>query len=354
MIDLDDLNNFEKLDSQKMYLLIDHLPAQLKNAWDMGMVQPLPDISGIRSVVVAGMGGSAIGADLLCGYSASKLHIPMNVIREYDLPAWVQGPETLVIASSHSGNTEETLSVWFQAKERGCRLLAVTTGGKLEAEAHQAGVPCWHFDFHGQPRAAVGYSFGLLLSLFSRMGFMPDHSLEIAETVETMTEQQSRLQAGVVAAENPAKLLARQMAGRFVAILGSGILAPVARRWKGQVSEIAKAWAQFESLPEADHNTLAGIQQPAEELEQLLVIFLSGGCDHPRNRLRIDLTAKELSLAGIRNEIHQTCGSSPLSDLWTALHFGDYASFYLAMSYGVDPTPITVMDKLKRALAQVG
>jgi glucose/mannose-6-phosphate isomerase len=353
-MDLDDLKKFEILDSQKMYDHIDKLPAQLKDAWEMGKLQPLPQLQGIRSIVVAGMGGSAIGADLLCGYSASISPFPVTVVREYDLPAWVQGPETLVIASSHSGNTEETLSAWAQAQARGCRLMAVTTGGKLESLAQQEGVTCWHFNFNGQPRAAVGYSFGLLLSLFSQIGILPDQSGEVEKAIEAMEEQKDSLQAKVTETHNPAKMLARQMAGRFVAILGSGVLAPVSRRWKGQVSEIAKAWAQFEFLPEADHNTLAGIEKPSEALERLLVILLAGNCDHPRNHLRIELTAKELGVAGISTVVHLAQGESILANLWTALHFGDYVAFYLAMEYGVDPTPITVMDNLKRSLAQAG
>ncbi len=351
---LGDQRDFKILDTQNMYSHIEHLPEQLMSAWKLGMQQSLPETRVVRSVVIAGMGGSAIGADLLLGYSAAIGPTPLTVIREYDLPSWVQGPETLFIASSHSGNTEETLSAWAEAKRRSCSMLAITTGGKLETEAHQAGAPCWHFDFSGQPRAAVGYSFGLLLCLFSRMGFLPEQSGAIVEAVQAMKEQQVILHIGVPVSRNPAKRLAEKMAGRFVVIMGSGVLAAVARRWKGQVSENAKAWAQFEFLPEADHNTLAGIQNPPYTLKQLFVIFLSGGCDHVRNRLRIELTSKELGLAGIMTAIHPAGGNSTLANLWTTLHFGDYASFYLAMAYGVDPTPITVMEKLKLSLARAG
>ena len=217
---LGDQRDFKILDTQNMYSHIDHLPEQLMSAWKLGMQQSLPETRIVRSVVIAGMGGSAIGADLLLGYSASIGPTPLTVIREYDLPSWVQGPETLFIASSHSGNTEETLSAWAEAKRRGCSMLAITTGGKLETEAHQAGVPCWHFDFSGQPRAAVGYSFGLLLCLFSRMGFLPEQSGAIIEAVQAMKEQQVSLQVGVPVSRNAAKRLAENMAGRFVVIMG--------------------------------------------------------------------------------------------------------------------------------------
>ena len=148
-MDLDDLAQFRSLDPQDMIGQIYTLPEQLAEAWDIGMYLPLPNMDGLKNVVISGMGGSAIGADLLAAYAAPLCSVPIVVYRDYGLPAWVRGPENLVIVSSHSGNTEETLGVFEQARSKGCRVLVITTGGKL-AELAQAGeVPLWRFSHTG-------------------------------------------------------------------------------------------------------------------------------------------------------------------------------------------------------------
>jgi len=296
------------------------------------------------------MGGSAIGADLLAAYCEPLCRVPILVHRDYNLPAWARGPETLCIASSHSGNTEETLSAFEQAVEADCRILAICTGGKLAAAAQNTGAALWRFEHHGQPRAAVGYSFGLLLAVFARLGLIPDPENELREAVAAMQQQQENLGAEVVAAKNPAKRMAGQLLNRWVTVFGAGLLAPVARRWKGQISEVAKAWGQFEFLPEANHNTLAGIENPENILPQMMVIFLQSPSDHPRNQLRSDLTRQILLLQGIATDFIHAQGETRLAHLWATLHLGDYVAYYLAMAYGVDPTPVEMIEGLKHEM----
>lgn len=349
-MNLDDTIWFESVDKSNMLAEIDGLPDQLETAWKLGSQLELPSFSGINQVLVAGMGGSAIGADLLAAYIEPLSRIPLFVQRDYTLPAWATGSQTLVIASSHSGNTEETLSVFEQALQAGCQILVISTGGKLAENASSAGIPVWKFDHTGQPRAAVGFSFGLLLALFSRQGWIPDQASEIADALAAMRDQQSKLRADVPTVQNPAKRQAGQLMGRWVMILGSGLLAPVARRWKGQLNELAKAWGQFEALPEADHNTLAGINHPEEMLTNTLVVFLRAASDHQRNRQRSELTQQSFMVAGLGTDFYIAKGSSRLAQLWTAIHYGDYTGYYLAMAYGVDPTPIPAISSLKNAM----
>ncbi len=349
-MDLNQWERFPEIDTQNMLGEMDRLPEQLSAAWDLAQRMPLPALDGVQRIVVAGMGGSAIGADLLAAYVAPTCPLPVTVWRDYELPAWAEGPTTLVIASSHSGNTEETLSAFAVARARGCRLLAVTTGGQLAQQAVEAGAVLWRFEHHGQPRAAVGYSFGLLLGLFARLRLIPDPERELHETIEVMRTQQALLQAQVPVERNPAKALARRLYGRWVAVFGSGVLAPVARRWKGQISEIAKAWAQFEFLPEADHNTLAGILYPEEVLLRTTAIFLTGTAEHSRNQLRARLTQEAFAREGLATETVAAAGETRLAQQWTLLHYGDYVSYYLAMLYETDPTPVTAIEGFKAAL----
>jgi len=349
-MNLNDHEKFSELDSQNMLAEIKSLPEQLGTAWQEASEFPLEEHRNIQQVIVAGMGGSAIGADLVKSYIAPLSKVSLQVHRDYDLPAWADGPETLVIASSHSGNTEETRSAMEAALMRGCRLLAVTTGGKIAELAGQQDVNLWTFNHHGQPRAAVGYSFALLLNAFYRLNFILDPGDEIQDAVKEMEKQRALLAPQLPDHQNPAKRLAGQLIDRWVSVFGADLLAPVARRWKGQISEIAKAWGQFEDLPEADHNTLAGVVNPEEVLTKTIALFLKSSYNHPRNQRRIDLTKMNMMLEGISTDLIDASGSSRLAQMWTLIQFGDYTAYYLAMAYGVDPTPVAAIENLKKEL----
>ncbi len=352
-MNLDDLDAFKKLDTLNMLGEIDNLPDQLAKAYELGMQQELPDVKGVRQVLIAGMGGSAIGADLLASYSASLAPLPVSVHRDYGLPLYARGPETLVICSSHSGNTEETLDAFDAALQAGCRIMAVCTGGELAKRAREKNLPIWTFEHKGQPRAAVGYSFGLLLALFERLGFIPNQKEAMQDAVHFMKRSQETLKAEIPAAKNSAKRYAGQLMGRWVTVMGSGLLTTVARRWKGQINEVAKAGANFEFLPEADHNTLAGTENPEETLNaHTMTIFLCAPSDHPRNHLRSELTRKAFMLEGLNTDFIEARGDTPLAHMWTTILFGDYMASYLAMGYGVDPTPIKSLVDFKRAMAE--
>lgn len=352
-MNLDDLSLMKSLDPQNMLDEIDNLPKQLAQAWELGQNSPLPPTQhAIRNIIISGLGGSAIGADLLAGYAASQCPVTVTVHRDYGLPAFAKGPETLFIASSHSGNTEETLDAFAHALAAGCNMMTVCTGGKLAEKAAAAGVPCWQFPHKGQPRAAVGFSFGLLLAAFSRLGLLPPQAALVAEAVAAMQAQQETLRAETPAATNPAKRYAGQLVGRWVTVFGSGPLTTVARRWKGQINELAKAPANFEFLPEADHNCLAGIINPADLLaSKTLTLFLRAPSDHPRNALRAEITRQTFMLEGLNTDFYLARGNSPLAHIWTALHFGDYMAYYLALAYQIDPTPVDALTTLKAALA---
>jgi glucose/mannose-6-phosphate isomerase len=352
-MNLDDLDLFQKLDSQNMLAEIDGLPDQLKSAWDLGLTLPLPDVKDIQRVVVAGMGGSAIGADLVSALVMDTCSVPVIVHRDYGLPACARGKETLVICSSHSGNTEETLDAFDVALKNKCSVAAVCTGGELAKRAKENNIISWTFDHKGQPRAAVGFSFGLLLALFFRLNLIPDPASELEEAVAAMKRSQEHLRADVPAVKNPAKRYAGQLMGRWVIVMGAGILAPVARRWKGQINEIAKAGASFEVLPEADHNALAATINPDEVLNpHTMTLFMRSPSDHPRNRLRSDLTRQMFMLEGMNTDVVDARGDSPLAHMWTLILFGDYMAYYLAMAYGVDPTPVDALVNFKKAMME--
>lgn len=349
-MDLNDYQNFPLIDTDNMIGHIDALPAQLLEAYQLGMSLELPTNGMVSKILVAGMGGSAIGADLLAAYLADRLPVPLIVHRDYDLPAFATGKETLVVVSSHSGNTEEALAAFDAALRGGCQLLTICTGGALEQKSLAAGIPVWKFEHQGQPRTAVGYSFGLLLALLVRLGLIAEQVHEVEQACTVMTALQSRIRVDIPLMQNPAKRQAGQFIDRHVTIFASGLLSPVARRWKTQFNEVAKAFAAFEVLPEADHNTLAGIFNPDQLVTHEYAMFLSAPLDHPRNTERIAKTREILILEGIGTDTFTAKGDTRLAQIWSSLLFGDYVAYYLAILYGTDPTPIPPITALKDEL----
>ena len=168
--------------------------------------------------------------------------------------------------------------------------------------------------------------------------------------VDEMKKQRETLAADLPDHQNPAKRMAGQLIDRWVSVFGADLLAPVARRWKGQISEVAKAWGQYEDLPEADHNTLAGVLNPEENLLKTMALFLYAETNHPRNRRRIELTKKNFMIEGISTDLIQAKGETRMAQMWTTVQFGDYTAYYLAMAYDVDPTPVAAIENLKREL----
>lgn len=340
------------LDPENMLGYIDALPDDLEKAWWLGHQLPLPMAEQPTAVLICGMGGSAIGGDFLGSYLRDRCPVPIITHRDYGLPAWAEGPRTLVICSSHSGNTEETLSSFAEALKRGCSVLALTTGGKLGEQAGTNGVPAWVFEHEGQPRTAIPFGFGMLLGLLNRLGLAGFVDEEVADAVAVMRERREDLTAAAGLERNGARRLAGQLINRNIAIFAAGELEVIARRWKTQINELAKAWASFEGLPEMNHNTLAGLQFPESLYDRTSALFLVSQGDHPRNKLRIEASMRTFLQAGISTDALQASGSSRLAQMWSLLQMGDYVSYYLALNYGVDPTPVEALSRLKNFLAK--
>jgi glucose/mannose-6-phosphate isomerase len=181
---------------------------------------------------------------------------------------------------------------------------------------------------------------------------IPDPANELSGAITAMRKQQMDLKAEVPVVRNIAKREAGQLVGRWVMVFGSDVLEPVARRWKTQINELAKAWAQYEVLPEADHNALAGLSHPEGGLSSAMALFLRAPSYHPRNLLRAELTKQAYMLEGLNTDFMDAQGESALSQQWTALHLGDYVAYYLAMLYEIDPTPIPALEGFKKQLSE--
>lgn len=348
---LDDVAALGRLDRSGMLAAAAALPDQVADAWTRTRGLSLPEAHRhATAVAVLGMGGSAIGGDLTKGIWSDRLRVPLEVVRGYDLPAWV-GPTTLVVASSYSGATEETISAFGQAAERRCPAVIISTGGTLLEVARRAGLPHVSFPGGGQPRAAVGYSVTSLGGVLERAGMLQLDDPEVAEAVATARAAVGANGPAVPTADNAAKRLAWAAVDRLPIVEASGFLAPVARRWKTQINENSKSVAAYEELPEATHNAIVGYAQPDDLRDHQLVVFLESDDDHPRNALRARLSRELLDSAAIDHQVITAAGPSRFARALDAIVLGDHMSIYLAALYGEDPTPVQAISELKQAMA---
>jgi len=350
---LDDLAAMRRLDCEDMLGRIVEMPGQCRSAWERVASFKLPSTyRQAREVLILGMGGSAIGGDLLRTLVADECPLPVLVNRQYTVPAFV-GERTLVIASSYSGNTEETLTAFRAALDKGAMGLVITTDGKLARMAETHDLPFYRIEYRSVPRAALAHSFVPLLGIFQQLGFIADKGDDLAEAVEVMEQLQADIGPQVATEDNPAKQLAQRLHGKLPIVYGAGHLSAVARRWKGQFNENSKGWAFFEEMPELDHNAILGSHWPRELVPYLLVVMLTSAGDHPRNRLRFQVTRELLEQEGVAVETVSARGNCRLAQMLSSIHFGDFVSFYLAMLNGANPTETETIERLKQRLAQV-
>jgi glucose/mannose-6-phosphate isomerase len=298
-------------------------------------------------LVVAGMGGSAIGGALARSVLGDRASRPIVLARGYALPSWTT-TDTTVLCSSYSGNTEETLGVYEAAQALGARTLVTTTGGKLAEQARADGVPVIPIPGGFQPRAAVAYALVIALEVAGRCGV----GERLHSEVDVAAAHAERLvsQWGPDGDEDCLpKALARGLHGTIPQITGAGLTASIAYRWKTQINENAKAPAFHSELPELDHNEIVGWES-ARDLGPMSAVFLDD-CDlHPRIRQRILLTQGLIASRGGRTFRVETIGETRMERLVSTVLLGDLVSFYLAILRGVDPTPVKVIDQLKAAL----
>jgi len=349
-----------RLDTGGMLAAIAELPRQLT----AGYAVAREELRGTRAagrgpedrptgLVLCGMGGSAIGADLVLA-CLPELRVPTAVVRGYRLPAWVDSG-TLVVAASYSGETEETLACAAAALSCGCRPVCVSSGGALAALARDHGLPLVRVPGGGQPRAAVGYLSAPLLATLEAVGLADGQAAQVDEAAALLRAGSARLAPGRAAGDGPdgnaAMALALRLHGRLLVVYGAGLTAPVARRWKGQVNENAKAPAFWNELPELDHNELMGWTSLPHVAASTTAVFLEDPLGDPRLARRAALTATELEARGVAVERLTAHGESPLARLFSLVQLGDYVSFYLALLYGVDPTPVQAIQDFKAKLS---
>ncbi len=347
------IEEIRRLDPKRMYDCVLGFPEQAEEAFQIGKSAKIALRSaGVTSILLTGLGGSAIGGDLLRAYLADELAVPFFVNRHYVLPDFVS-TKTLVIVSSYSGNTEETIAAQKDATKRKARILCISTGGAVTDFALKHKQPCMKIPGGLQPRAALGYSFFPLLVALSRTGFIKSKDKDIKETIELLRTK-SKEWGAPDSSTNPALMLAVNMKGRLPIIYSSADhLDSVNLRWRGQISENAKQLAYGNVLPEMNHNELVGWNVLKDLMKRTHVIVLRDKGEHPRVSVREEITKTIIAeyTSGV-SEVWSE-GKSLLARMFSLIHFGDWVSYYLAILNEQDPTPVNVIDHLKNELAKV-
>jgi len=353
-IDLDDVKKLAVIDGAGMMAALAGFSGQCREAAEIGRGAGRDltiDITRFNKIVILGMGGSGISGDILKVFLSDSAPIPVLVNKKYDLPAYVDN-KSIVIALSYSGNTEETLEAVLTAHKRGARLITLTTGGKLAQTAQRLG--WFRIAVPGglQPRAALGYLLLPILMVLSGIGLAKDFTDDLKELFTMLEKKERQWGADSPISNNSAKRLALKLYGKVPVIYGAdGLSGVAALRWKCQFNENGKVPCFWNQLPELDHNELMGWQGHTKFNSIFHLIMLRDNREHPQITHRFEVTGDliESSFAG-RDEFRAE-GESKLARFFLLAHLSDFASTYLALNRGIDPTPVDRIESLKSKLA---
>jgi len=340
---LDDLKYIHQRDGQDALGIAERQASQLEYKFEW------PSIGGdFRNIVFAGMGGSALPALLSQTWPGYKL--PFQVCRQYDIPAYVSN-QTLFIAASYSGNTEETLSALAQAEEKGAVITVIAGGGKLEEIAQNKKYLYMKIPKAEQPRYAVFYMLVALVNILEAADLLgrQEVSAQLAQANAFLKESVKEWVATVPQDSNPAKKLAMELAGKSGVVYGGPLMAPVAYKWKISFNENAKNVAWWGEYPEFNHNEFIGwSSHPIDK--PYAVVDLRSSFEHPRVQQRFELSDKLLSGRRPAAHVVQAKGDTLLEQLLWSVNFGDFVTIYLALLNGVNPAPVDLVEKFKQEL----
>jgi glucose/mannose-6-phosphate isomerase len=349
---LEDLDQIKKIDKNNMLSFCAEAPkhyeeaAKLAEAVSIGYPRP-------QNVVMAGMGGSAIGGELLKDWARERASIPIEVNREYSLPAYANR-NTLVFVNSYSGETEESLNAFLGAIERNCTTFCISSGGQLLEFAEKLNVPYVRIPSGMPPRAALPYLFLPMLVVFEKTGSVSGVRAEVSDAVKTLEKVSVENSPEKPVSSNFSKMLASNISGTVPVVYGFGIYRAVARRFKQEFNENSKVPSKWECFPELNHNEVVG-WEAAEELAKCFSVILIRDKDEPIEvRQRIEATRELMCGESVKVFEVWSRGKSSLAKMLSTILVGDFTSIYLALLRGVDPTPVKTIALLKERMKQSG
>lgn len=325
-----------------MFKVLKDFPLQFEKALAISQKVKVP-CKKYSKVIIAGMGGSSLPASIIETYLGEKITVPIYICQNYSLPKEAN-KESLVFASSFSGNTEETLSVYKECRRKKIQMVGITTGGELAKWCVKDKVPKIELPQEGiQPRCGTGYMFTGILAAMTKAGLAPNKSQEIKATARALTK---------MTFEENAKQIAPKLKGKLIIVYASEKYKEVARIWKIKFNENSKVLAFYNYFPELNHNETAGFTNFRKENIPTVVIILRNKADHPRILKRMEITSDIIREKGGEVVNIEMPEGNPLTQIFGTLYFGDFVTYYLALEYGTDPSPIEVVEYLKKRLKE--
>lgn len=356
MNNLDDITQIKLLDKKNALDSIRQLPSQCRQAWQESYSIKFPrDFKNVANIVISGMGGSTYGARIVKSLydGAERSKIPVELANNYWLPGYVNS-NTLVVLSSYSGSTEETLAAAKQAKERGAKIIGITSGGALAQFLKTYGYPSYIFNpIHNpsaQPRIGVGYMVMGLIGMLAGLEIIPVATEEITKIISFLENETQFINENVTTDKNPLKELSQRLADKIPIIIVSDFLEGAAYAIRNPFHETAKQFALYFSIPELNHHLLEGLSFPSEGRKLLYFIFCQSNIYDPRNLKRMKLTEDVVKQNNIPYEIVTLKGNSALSQVFELIQWGAWVTFYLAILHGIDPSEIPWVDYFKKEL----
>jgi len=341
---LDNKNKINIIDKEKMLENVSGFPMMLKEAVTLVSKKEINPGNDFEGIVISGMGGSAICGDIVKATLADTLDIPINVNRGYSLPKSIKG-KILFFTISYSGNTEETLSSLEIAEQRGFKIVAVCSGGKLSEIAKQKNYLQISVPKGIQPRAALPYLLAPILVVLEKLKLVEGVSSQILESIEVLEKISKQV--------NPIKQLAQKINEKTPVLLTSnGLTEAAGLRWMTQINENSKTLAHVSVFPELGHNEIEGLAELKKENNPFYIVILRDSSEHERIKKRIEVT-KSVVLSKVDNvsEIYSQ-GNCALARILSLILFGDFLSVYLAILKNVDPSPVKIISKIKKELSK--
>jgi glucose/mannose-6-phosphate isomerase len=343
---LDDIDNIRRVDPRGMLDVITALPESAEDAIEAAEKVNLK-VRRFRNLVVAGMGGSAVGGLLLRDWLQQTSKVPIVVSRDYSLPGFV-GRDTLLFAVSYSGGTEETLSAFEDGKTKGAKIVVFTSGGELEKKAKDSRLTIYKLPVGFQPRAAIAHQFLSLVVAAKKAGIAQDSWWEVREAIDILKAMREEMRPETPQSSNPAKKLAKELRDYIPFVYGSRIHEAVAYRWNTQLNENGKSPAGSSFIPETFHNAIVAGEADKELLKKICIVFLLDPAegDHVTTKTRRFIDIIKPSFGKIIEV--KARGEGRLARMLSTLYVGDFVSAYLGILYGKDPSIVESIDRLKR------
>jgi len=351
---LDSLPKIKKLDKSNVLGSVQSLADQVSDAWEQVKSLDISiDTASVKNIIVAGMGGSQLGPDVIKGVFKNELHVPLEIYNDYHLPAYA-GKESLVLLSSYSGTTEEVLSAAEDAKKSGAQIMVICTGGDLQKMAEENNWPVYvmnpQHNPSNQPRMAIGYSVFGVIAMFIKAGVLKIDEMLVGKVVERIRETTLGLNVDIPQDKNPAKQMAFNMLGRVPVLVGAEHLQGALHVSNNQRNENAKTYSEYRILPEINHHLLEGLRFPVENSKNLYFVLFQSSLYHDRTQRRVEVTQDVIEQAAIDNTSMYIDSVTRLEQAFEVITFGAFTNFYLAMLEGIDPAPIDTVDYFKEQL----